>query len=128
MAQLLIKYVNFERSTALEEYTDKHITGLMRRLDRRGGKSKSIEVQFRLDAKAPFGSLKNSEVMISYKYPGAKKIIHVKKMGIDLRKVLIEAIEATEKVIRRISEKNETGRRTIGKTKRSVRALKRSAQ
>ncbi len=125
MAQLTIRFVNFERSTALETYTRKHIEGLMRRLDRRNGQAKSIDVQFKLDAKAPLGSLKNSEVMVSYKYPGLKKVIHVKKNGIDLRAVLLDAIDATEKVIRRDTEKVESGRRTLGKSKRTVRDMKR---
>ncbi len=124
MAQIKIRFVNFDRSEALEEYTQKHMEGLSRRLDRRPGKTKSIEVQFKLDAKAPLGSLKNSEVMISYRYPGVKQILHVKKTGTDLRKVLIEAIKATETVIRRTSEKSETGRRTLGHSKRNVRNLK----
>lgn len=126
MAQLTIRFVNFERSTALEAYTRKHIEGLMRRLDRRAGAAKSIDVQFKLDAKAPLGSLKNSEVFISYRYPGLKSVIRVKKNGVDLRQVLIEAIDSTEKVVRRNTEKSEAGRRTLGKTKRTVRALKRS--
>lgn len=125
MAQLKIRFVNFDRSEALEDYTRKHVESLMRRLDRRPGKTKSIEVQFKLDAKAPLGSLKNSEVMISYRYPGVKKILHVKKTGMDLRIVLNEAIHAAETVIRRTSEKSESGRRTVGKSKRFVRDLKR---
>lgn len=124
MAQLKIRFVNFDRSVALEAYTRKHIESLMRRLDRRPGKTKSIEIQFKLDAKAPLGTIKNSEVMISYRYPGVKKILHVKKMGTDLRKVLNEAIHAAETVIQRTSEKSESGRRTIGKSKRFVRALR----
>ncbi|MBK9324325.1 MAG: HPF/RaiA family ribosome-associated protein [Bdellovibrionaceae bacterium] len=124
MAQLKIRFVNFERSIALEEYTQKHIEGLMRRLDRRPGQTKSIEVQFRLDARAPLGTLKNSEVMISYRYPGVKKILHVKKTGADLRKVLNDAIHAAETVIQRESEKSEGGRRTLGKSKHLVRSLR----
>jgi hypothetical protein len=126
MAQLKIRFVNFQKSDALEVYTKKHIENLMRRLDRRPGASKSIEVQFRLDAKAPLGSIKNSEVMISYRYPGIKNIFHIKKNGTDLRKVLVEAILATEKTIRRESEKAEGGRRTLGKSKRTIRELRRA--
>lgn len=128
MAQLKIRFVNFDRSPALETYTQKQVENLMRRLDRRVGQTKSIEVQFKLDAKAPLGTLKNSEVMISYRYPGMKKILHLKKTGVDLRKVLNEAISATENVIQRATEKSESGRRTLGKTKRLVRDLKRSEQ
>lgn len=124
MAQLKIRFVNFERSEALETYTQKHVGNLMRRLDRRPGKTKSIEVQFRLDARAPLGRLKNSEVMISYRYPGVNKILHVKKTGTDLRKVLNEAIHAAETLIQRISEKSEGGRRTMGKSKRLIEDLR----
>ena len=128
MAQLKIRFVNFDRSIALENYTQKHIESLLRRLDRRRGESKSIEVQFKLDAKAPLGSLKNSEVMISYRYPGIQNILHVKKMGIDLRKVLNEAIHAAETLIQRKSEKSEGGRRTLGRSKRLVRNIRRASQ
>lgn len=128
MAQLKIRFVNFDRSEALETYTRKHIESLMRRLDRRPGETKSIEVQFKLDAKAPLGTLKNSEVMISYRYPGVKKILHVKKTGADLRKVLSEAIHAAETVIQRTSEKSESGRRTMGKSKRFIRDLRNETQ
>ena len=128
MAQLKIRFVNFDRSVALENYTRKHLNDLLRRLDRRPGGPKSIEVQFKLDAKAPLGSLKNSEVMIRYRYPGVKNTLHVKKTGIDLRKVLVAAIRATETVIQRASEKSEGGRKTIGKSKRFVRSLKRVSQ
>lgn len=121
MSKLNIRFVNFHRSEALEVYTTKHIRNLLLRIDRRPGETKSIEVQFKLDAKAPFGSIKNSEVMISYRYPGIKKILHVKKQGLDLRKVLIEAIKTTETLIQRASEKSEGGRRTLGKSKRKVR-------
>lgn len=124
MTKIKIRFVNFDRSLALEDYTEKHIANLVRRLDRRPGETKSIEVQFKLDARAPLGTVKNSEVMISYKYPGVKNILHVKKNGTDLRKVLIEAIHATETVIQRATEKTEGGRRTLGRTKRSVRRLK----
>lgn len=124
MAQLKIRFVNFDRSAALETYTRKHIESLMRRLDRRPGETKSIEVQFKLDAKAPLGTLKNSEVMISYRYPGVKNILHVKRQGIDLRRVLMEAIKTTEVLIQRATEKSEGGRRTLGKSKRRVRDIR----
>lgn len=124
MAKIKIRFVNFDRSLALEDYTEKHIANLVRRLDRRPGETKSIEVQFKLDARAPLGTIKNSEVMISYRYPGVKNILHIKKNGTDLRKVLIEAIHATETVIQRASEKSEGGRRTLGKTKKSIQKFR----
>ncbi|OFZ31392.1 MAG: hypothetical protein A2622_02060 [Bdellovibrionales bacterium RIFCSPHIGHO2_01_FULL_40_29] len=124
MAQVKIRFVNFDRSTALETYTEKHVENLLRRIETRHGDSKSIEVQFRLDNRASLGTIKNSEVMISYRYPGIKKILHIKKQGSDLRKVLVEAIRATEGMIQRASEKSEGGRRKLGKSKHSVRELR----
>lgn len=120
MAEVIIRFVNFDRSEALEEYTTKHIRNLVRRIDRRPGETKSIEIQFKLDARAPLGSVKNSEVMISYRYPGVKKILHTKKQGSDLRKVLIEAIKTTEVMIQRAAGKSEEGRRTRAKVKHQV--------
>lgn len=127
MANLKIRFINFDKSPALETYAEKHVESLVRRLDSRPGQSKSIEVHFKLDAKAPYGTVKNNEVMISYKYPGITKIFHVKKKGIDLRVVLMDAIRATETVIRRASEKMEGGRKTLGKTKKSIRELNRNS-
>jgi hypothetical protein len=123
-SKLNIRFVIFHRSEALEVYTTKHIRNLLLRIDRRSGETKSIEVQFKLDAKAPLGTLKNSEVMISYRYPGVKKILHVKRQGIDLRRVIMEAIKTTEVLIQRATEKSEGGRRTLGKSKRRVRDIR----
>lgn len=123
MANLKIKFINFDKSAALETYAEKHVGSLVRRLDKRPGQSKSIEIHFKLDAKAPYGTVKNNEVMISYKYPGIAETFHVKKKGNDLRIVLVDAIKATETVIRRASEKMESGRKTLGKIKKSVKTL-----
>ena len=125
MADLKIKFINFDKSPALETYTAKHIGSLVRRLNARPGQSKSIEIHFKLDAKAPYGTVKNNEVMIAYKYPGIANAFHVKKKGNDLRVVLLDAIKATETVIRRASEKMESGRDKLGKNKKSVRTLSR---
>ena len=128
MAKLKIRFVNFDRSPALETYTQKHIASLVRRIDRRPGESKSIEVQFKLDARAPLGTIKNSEVMISYKYPDLKKVLHVKRTGTDLRQVLVEAIRATETAIQKASEKMEHGRRKVGRSQRNVREFKKTLE
>lgn len=122
MSQIKIRFVNFDRSSALETFTLKALKGLDRRLDRRPGESKSIEVQFKLDARAPLGLIKNSEVMISYRYPGIKKVIQVKRQGVDLRKALHEAVLRIESQVRRLTEKTESSRRTWGKTKRHVKS------
>lgn len=126
MTQVQIRFVNFDRSEALEFYTEEHMKGLLKRIERRPGESKSVEVQFKQEAKAPLGSLKDCEVMISYRYPGIKKILHIKKHGADIKKVLIEAIRATESAIRRSTEKSESGRKTLGKSKLKVRELNRN--
>lgn len=119
MANLKIRFINFARSEALEEYTEKHIHSLLNRLERREGTMKSIEVQFKMDARAPFGQVKNSEVMIAYRYPGIKEILHIKKQGADLRKVLVEAIHAAETLIQKKTERRESNRRKT--VKREIR-------
>ncbi len=124
MDLITIRFVNFQRSEALEDYTYKHVRSLLRRLQRRPGEAKSIDVQFKLDARAPMGSLKNSEVLVHYRYPGIRKALYIKKNGTDLRSVLLDAIEALEAVVQRSTEKAESGRRNMGKTKRKVRELK----
>ena len=126
MANFKIKFINFDKSEALEVYAHKHIGSLERRLDLRAGQNKSIEIHFKIDAKAPYGTVKNNEVMISYKYPGIAKPFIVKKKGTDLRAVLLDAIKTTETVIQRASEKKESGRNMLGKNKKSVRVMQRS--
>ena len=111
MARIKVRFVNFAHSDALAEYAKKHIESLSRRLERRLAKDPAIEVQFRLDARAPMGTVKNSEVMIHYRYPGLKKEIYVKKYNKDLRRALIEAIHAAETIIQKATEKYESGRR-----------------
>lgn len=126
MANIKIRFVNFDRSEALETYTEEHMHNLVTRIDRRPGETKSIEVQFRLDNKAVFGTVKDSEVMISYKYPGLKNIFHVKKHGKDLRKALIEAIHAMETLIQKATEKSEGGRKKDMRTARKAKTASRA--
>jgi len=116
-----IRFINFDRSEALETFVSKHIGSLVRRYQKRADGPHRLEVHFKLDAKAALGNLKNSEVLILYKYPGTAKELVVKKQGKDLRKALQEAVKALNTAVQKLTEKNEAGRRTIGKTKRHVK-------
>jgi len=116
-----IRFINFDRSEALETFVTKHIGALVRRYEKRASGPHKLQVHFKLDARAPLGNLKNSEVMIVYKYPGTAKELIVKKQGADLRKALQEAVHALNSAVQKLTEKNEAGRRTIGKTKRYVK-------
>jgi ribosome-associated translation inhibitor RaiA len=116
-----IRFVNFDRSEALETFVEKHVGALLRRYQKQVNGPHKLEVHFKLDAKAALGKLKNSEVLILYKYPGTAKEVVVKKQGADLRKALQEAVKALNTAVQKLTEKNESGRRTMGKTKRHVK-------
>lgn len=116
-----IRFVNFDRSEALEAFVTKHLGALIRRYEKRASGPHKLEVHFKLDAKAALGKIKNSEVIISYKYPGTAKELVVKKQGADLRKVLQEASKSLNTAVQKLTEKNEGGRRTLGKSKRHIK-------
>lgn len=120
MANLDFKFVNVEKSAALEEYAREHIRNLMRRLDRAQGDTKFIEVLFRSESKKAEGTLNSVEVQITYKHPGIRQAFHVKKHGSDLRSVLDEVITALENSVERAVAKKVGSRRK--KTKSSIAA------
>lgn len=124
MVDLKIRFVNMDRSLALEEYTREHIQALLRRLDGRPGNSKYIEVRYCIDARGAAGNTRDTECMITYKYPDLHDSIHVRKHAEDPHHALIEAIHATECVIQKATVKMQGGRRTVGKTNHSVESLK----
>lgn len=123
MAKIEIRFINFDRSEALETFVEKHLGSLLKRYEKQTGGPHKIEVHFKLDAKAPLGKLKNSEVLIAYKYPGTKKSIFVKKQSADLREALLECIHALSTSVQKITEKQESGRRTQGRSKKIMRLV-----
>jgi ribosome-associated translation inhibitor RaiA len=123
VASIDIRFINFDRSEALEVFVEKHLGSLLRRYEKRAKGPHKLQVHFKLDAKAPMGKLKNSEVFIAYKYPGTSKEVIVKKQGSDLRQVLQEASHSLNSAVQKLTEKNESGRRTQGKTKKSVKQI-----
>lgn len=123
MANLAIRFVNCDRSPALETYAETHLHRLLTRLDRRRGQNKSIELQFKDGARTPDGELSDVEVSLTYRYPGLRKPLHFRKHGMDPRSTLIDVIDAAENTIQKETEKKETGRRTLGHTKQAIREL-----
>lgn len=118
-------YVNFHQSNALEAFAARHLKSLLKRMVKRSGEPKNIDVQFKLDAKAPLGTVKNSEIKIEYHYRGIAKPFIVKKTGSDLRDVLLECIHALESQVRRATEKLEGSKKTLGRSKGTkIRSLK----
>lgn len=108
-----ISFTNFQRSEALEAYTHKHLGSLIRRFEKRQGGPHRFEVHFKLDAKAPLGQIKNSEVILIYRYPGTSQDITVHKKGSDLRKVLVQAIHALKDTVQKRTEKKESSCRRV---------------
>ena len=111
MAQLDIKFVNVEKSPALEVYATDHVRNLMKRLDSCPGESKFIDILFRSESKSNEGTIKGAEVLITCRYPSIRGNFHIRKHGTDLRSVLDEAIASLENSLQRALAKKVGGRR-----------------
>src|SRR3989338_5647355 len=124
MLRSSIRFLNVDSSAALKKRLAKHLQTLERRF---GSLRRRILVDLRLlnRARRPNGTLKRVQAEILLKIPG-KGLKVVKKYGRDARKISKQAIDTVEKILRRESEKTVAGRRTIGKTKRAVRKVKRA--
>lgn len=124
MLRSKIKFVNIDKSAAFKQAIEKRLRSLKRRfLSVR--KSISLDLLLRERARNPNGTLKRVEAEVQVRMPG-KSAQLVKKQGADIRRVATDALKAVEKLIRRESKKDVAGRRTLGKTKKKVRKLKRS--
>ena len=102
-----IRFVNFDRSEALETYVRKHLGSLLKRFEKSDSGPHTFEVHFKLDAKAPLGQIKNSEVMLSYRYPGLSKPMHIHKKGADLRKAFMQAVHALKDAVQKNTVKKK---------------------
>lgn len=128
MEALNIRFVNCDRSQALETFAESHLQRLIKRLEGRRGGLKAIDLIFREEARTVHGELNQCEVTLAYRYPGLKRPIVVKKKGLDLRSTLMEVIHAAENAIQKATEKSEDGRRLVGRSKTSVRDFRRNEE
>jgi ribosome-associated translation inhibitor RaiA len=113
-----IRFVNFDRSEALETYVHKHLGSLLKRFEKREAGPHTFEVHFKLDAKAPLGQIKNNEVILIYRYPGLSKPVHIHKKGADLRKVFMQAVHTLKDSVQKSTEKKEGARRKLRSSRR----------
>lgn len=120
MSEITFRYANMDRSEALEQYTYEHMQNLLRRLDGRHKGPKDVEVRFEVSNRDSQGQIKECEVMITYRYPGLSEPIYVKKSGMDIKYILVDAIHTTETVVQKETDKFEGGRHNIGKSKRTI--------
>lgn len=119
--KLQIKFINFDKSPALETFVKSHLGALKRRLKTKKVDLAKIKVSLRLDAKAPMGQLKNSQATIQARVPGIPKSFVASQKDANLRVAVKEASVAITKMVRRETEKKERSRKTMGKTMRRVR-------
>ena len=105
-------YVNLTRSETLEDLVARRLSSLEKRVQIRDAKKKvSVNVKFVVDARSPFGNLKDSHVVIDVKVPGIPKLLVAKKKDVDLRKAVTNAADSLLKEVRRYTEKQEHLRR-----------------
>jgi ribosome-associated translation inhibitor RaiA len=121
-----ISLTGMPSSPALKEYTSKHLNSLKRRLSngRKAYEDARLQVRIRATAHKPTGLAKAFEAEILISIPHRSWIV-IRKKSPDVHIAVSSAIEAAETAMRRDTEKREQGRRTVGRSHRSVRKLKR---
>lgn len=100
-------YVNLSQSDTLENLVEKRLSSLQKRVVSRGDRPTKVKVKFVVDARSPYGNLKDSHVVIDVKVPGIPKLLVAKKKDTDLRKAVVKAADTLLKEVRRYTEKQE---------------------
>ncbi len=125
MARIVVHQVGFPHSEALEQFALKKLDALLRR-EQAGDRLWAIEVFFKIASRVPAGTANQYTARIAIKVPWRQQRMVTTGEAARAQPALTMALEKMQKRLRRDSKKNESGRRTIGHTQRSARALKRS--
>ena len=126
MLKTSVQFVNIDGSETLRKYLRERVSPLQKRFNS-SKRSAHLELRLIQKSRQPDGTLKRAEAEVFLHVPGQETRL-VKKSGTDLKQISKAALEAIETMVRREAEKHESARRTAGRTKRSVRSIKRSAQ
>jgi ribosome-associated translation inhibitor RaiA len=120
-----IRYVNVEPSAALDRFIQNHMQTLLERVSVHP-KKYSLSMTIKANAKNAQGKIKSFEVDGTFKIARRANLRAAEKMG-NVQKAVVSVIKSLEKQIRRLSEKKERSRKTIGKSLKSVRNFKSKA-
>lgn len=123
---LYIQFPDFSNTMAIDQYIEDRLKGIQQYLDVRHHDAKITLRGIVLGRKAKDGEAKMFEAEILVKIPRSKKPFVVKKKGTDFRTAISDAADAMETLLHKDAEIKEHGRKTVGKTHRTVRQVKHS--
>lgn len=114
-----LKYVNIKRSPALDVYVRKKCNTLLKRINARPGKYR-LKFSVRPEARS------TDSHVVAYKVTGAvivtaRKEFNASAEHYDVHDAIDEVVQKLEKKLHRDSEKRESSRRTLGRSKKSIR-------
>lgn len=122
--QIKYQFKDFESTPAIREFVEKRFHTLKRRIDARFHDS-NVFLRGEVVARNLEGKAKSFLAEIMVKVPRSKAPYIVKKTKSNFRVALSEAVHAMETLLRRDSEKIERSRKTVSKSLRLVRKVKR---
>lgn len=116
---------DFSSTNALQDYVVKRFHAIKRRVDARFHDS-NVLLRGQITAKTDEGHAKEFQAELILKVPRSRTPYIVKKVNVDFRTAVSDAIHALETLLRRDSEKRERSRKTVGKSLKLVRKVKRN--
>lgn len=125
--QLFIQFPDFSNTASIDNYIERRLKTLQRRLDARF-ESPTITLRGSVLGRKSDGKPKSFEAELLVKVPKSKTPFVAKKRSSDFRSALSDAADAMETILRRDSEKSERSRKTLGKSLYPVRKVKRNAK
>jgi len=117
-----MKYVNVDSSKALDSFVQKHSRSLIRRVEQSNGRY-NLSMSVRPVGRTPDQKVKSFEVSGVLSIQGVQNIRAAKKHK-DPQVAVLAVVEALEKQIRRVTEKKERSRKTMGQSLKTVREVK----
>jgi ribosomal subunit interface protein len=120
-----IKYVNMKSSAALDVFIQDHIRSLLDRISVHPNKY-SIDFTVKANAKSAENKITSFEVDGTFRVARRANLRASEKMR-DVHEAVAAVSKSLEKQIRRLSEKLERSRKTMGKTLKPVKNFKSEA-
>lgn len=117
-----MKFENVDKSEALDGYVQEHANSLLKRLNARGNRYK-IKMIVKSSGRTEEAKIKEFVVIGTITVVGQKQLRASKKHKNPQDAVLL-VIGALEKQLRRLTEKKERSRSTMGKTLKPVNKYK----
>jgi ribosome-associated translation inhibitor RaiA len=121
-----LAFTNFPTSPALESLVNKRIEQLSKHLDRLPRAAK-VDVRLSITGLSAKGLMNQGTAEVEVNI-SQKQRFFSKTSGRDFQAVINKTFTAIEGQVRKQHEKDSAGRRTVGKTNKAVRAIKRSVR